>query len=55
MTDDLRAQAAAIWAAAARLAAQDAPGHHFTDHEENAIDRHLDACEGCARCRRGRP
>ena len=54
MTHDcpLCAQAAAIWAAAQTA---DTPGHHFTDAEETAIDRHLDACEGCARCRRNQP
>jgi hypothetical protein len=55
MTDPLAAQAAAIWANAQAAAEQDTPGRHFTDHEENTIDRHLDACEGCRRCRRGRP
>ena len=55
MTDDLRTQAAAIWARAQARAEADDTSHHFTNAEEAEIDRHVNACEGCRRCRRNQP
>lgn len=46
-----RAAMRAMWDAAGEQATEPST-HHFTDAEERAIDRHLDQCDGCRRCRR---